>query len=301
MKSFACPVCNNRINKSFLRVKNYSTYQCSKCSFVYIYPRPSEVSLKKYYSNFDYKNISFVETRIKEDSQISLGFINPYKGSRNTLLDLGCGRGYFLMEAVSKGWKVKGVDFSSKEVDYATKRLRLDVVKSDILKYKDSNKYELITLSQVIEHVRNPNELIRKAKSLLTEKGLLYIATPNINSASAMVHGVNFEHLIPPEHLNYFNNQSLRYLLEVNGFRLLRWGTWGYPENISGIVKQLLRRNVERAPRVVNQSKANGSRESINMKDIKKFIFDEVFCALTYKSLNIFNLGINLHILAQKI
>lgn len=301
MKSFACPVCDNRINKSFLRVKNYSTYQCSKCSFVYIYPRPSEASLKKYYSNFDYKNISFVETRIKEDSQISLGFINPYKGPRNTLLDLGCGRGYFLMEAVSKGWKVKGVDFSSKEVDYATKRLHLDVVKSDILKYKDTNKYELITLSQVIEHVRNPNELIRKAKSLLAEKGLLYIATPNINSASAMVHGVNFEHLIPPEHLNYFNNQSLRYLLEVNGFRLLRWGTWGYPENISGIIKQLLRRNAEKAPMVVNQNKVIDKRESINMKDIKRFMFDEVFCTLTYKSLNIFNLGINLHILAQKI
>lgn len=301
MKAFVCPVCVSQVNNPFLLVKGFSTYKCSKCSFVYIYPRPSQMSLKKYYSNFDYKNISFVEKRIKEDSRISLGFINPYKGSRNTLLDLGCGRGYFLLEAKSKGWKVKGVDVSSKEVEYATKRLHLNVVRSDIIKYKDINKYDLITLSQVIEHIRNPNELIKKTKSLLAKNGLLYIATPNINSASAMIHGINFEHFIPPEHLNYFNNQSLKYLLEANGFRILRSETWGYPENISGIVKRLLKRNVKNSPKVDNLNKVNEDQVFISMKNVKKFVFDKVFCTLTYKSLDIFNLGINLHILAQKI
>jgi|GEM_PF-840922 2-polyprenyl-3-methyl-5-hydroxy-6-metoxy-1,4-benzoquinol methylase/rubredoxin len=301
MKSFVCPVCDNRKHKFFLSIKEYSSYQCTKCSFIYIFPRPSETSLRSYYSRFDYKNIPFVEKRIKEDSQISLDFINHYRGSRNSLLDLGCGRGYFLLEAASKGWKVKGVDFSSKEVAYATKKLNLDVVKSDILKYQDKNKYELIVLSQVIEHVRHPSELIKKTSSLLTENGLLYIATPNINSASAKIHGKNFEHLIPPEHLNYFNSQSLTYLLNHNGFRVIKWGTWGYPENVSGIIKKLLRRGVENNAKTTDQGKGGQPQIFQGTRDIKIFMFDKVFCTFIYKSLDLFNLGINLHVLAQKI
>lgn len=292
-----CPICNLSKTKFIFSKVDYKFYKCLRCEFVFVYPRPSFSTLKAYYSKFDYNNEIFAEKRIRDDSKISLKFIMQNISGPIDLLDLGCGRGYFMDEARKMGIYVKGVDYSNLVVKYAKETLGLQVIKSDISIYNDNKLYNLIVLNQVIEHISSLKILLYKAKSLLVNGGYLYIATPNISSASSIVFKENFEHIIPPEHINYFNNKSLSNLLNKFGFKIVRCGTWGYPENMAGIVKELLytggrveRNNCSSRPVDSEPSKFN----------LKSFLFDNLFCNSTYRLLNYFNLGINLHLIAQK-
>ncbi len=305
MKQAGCYICKNNNYRLITNKSKYSIVRCQNCSFVFTTPIPHRDETAKYYSKFDYKDSLSAEKVIRSDAKRSLRKINNYVTEKGELLDVGCGRGYLLDEARKLGWKTHGVDASKLVTDYAKNTLHLNVFCSDIFLFRPTQVFDLITLNQVIEHFVNPEELINQCGKHLIKGGLLYIATPNVESVSARVLKDNFDHYIPPEHLSYFSQHTLQRLLEKQGFKVLFAGSWSYPSDFGGIIKSLLGRKAQRGKNDNLHDKgcytAKKSSDFSNIKQIKSFLFDRVFCHLFYKVLNFDSWGINLEILAVKL
>lgn len=140
----------------------------------------------------------------------------PTQGQR--LLDIGCGNGSFLINAREAGWQVTGVEPDPKAADAARQRgVNVTVGTIDLLA-GESNCFDAITLSHVIEHVYEPKQLLQDIYRLLKSGGVFYIETPNIASHWAKLFGKNWRGIETPRHLVLFTPNSLKNLLLSSGF-----------------------------------------------------------------------------------
>lgn len=144
----------------------------------------------------------------------------PADGGR--LLDVGFGNGGFLKLATEMGWNAEGVDFDPKAVAVASARgLNVRCVTAGQLQ-DEYDKYDVITLSHVIEHVHDPIGLLRSLYRLLKQGGTLWLETPNLDSLGASRYGRSWRGLEPPRHLVLFNAGSLIKVLKGAGFLEVR-------------------------------------------------------------------------------
>lgn len=144
----------------------------------------------------------------------------PPAGS-GALLDVGCGNGRFLMLAQEIGWNAEGIDLDSKAVETARQR-GLAVCQGGIeILSEEQEKYDVITLSHVIEHVPDPLNLLRSIYRLLKPGGSLWLETPNLASLGHQRFRENWRDLDPPRHLVLFTSDSLHQALGKVGFEII--------------------------------------------------------------------------------
>lgn len=141
---------------------------------------------------------------------------------KNRLLDVGCGNGDFMARAKTAGWEVTGVDFDPKAV--ATSRSRgLNTLQGDLASQGfPPESFDVVTLSNVIEHVHDPHGLIREISKILRPRGRLWVATPNTASLVHRHFRKSWLDLEPPEHLILFHRGSLKRLLQEEGFAVIK-------------------------------------------------------------------------------
>jgi 2-polyprenyl-3-methyl-5-hydroxy-6-metoxy-1,4-benzoquinol methylase len=142
----------------------------------------------------------------------------PKPNRGQSLLDIGCGNGDFLIKAKEMGWEASGLEPDSAAVEVALER-GLDVCIGTIEALDEfSSCYDAITLSHVIEHVYQPRKLLQALHRLLKNEGIVYIDTPNIQSYGAKLFGRSWRGVETPRHLTLFNPKSLKELLISCGF-----------------------------------------------------------------------------------
>lgn len=142
--------------------------------------------------------------------------------STGTLLDVGCGHGATLADMHRLGWEVQGVDPDAQAVEAARGRgfqVALGTVYSADL---PSGHFDAITMSQVIEHVHRPIEMLRRCRELLAPGGVLVAMTPNADSRGHRVFGRAWRGLEPPRHLQVFSRQALESAARQAGFETVR-------------------------------------------------------------------------------
>lgn len=300
MKLPKCKICNNVELTYFIEKDKYVLKKCTNCTFVFVVNPPSKKYLNKFYEDKDYEDPIVAEKRIRIESQHSLKIINTFCTNQNNLLDIGCGRGYFLDEAKQMMWNVSGIDYSNKAIKFARLKLKLDVNKSDIFSYVSSKKYSIVSLNQVIEHTTDANKLLKKISSLMASNGILYIATPNINSLSAQIQKNNFDYLIPPEHLSYYNLMSLKYLLHNNGYEIVYNGTWSYSAELAGIIKTIFKNDQPIVREKIQSNNRKLEKNVTKVLPIKEFLFDKLFCSFFHPLLDLIKSGSIIEIVAIK-
>ncbi len=134
------------------------------------------------------------------------------------LLDVGFGNGAFIEMALAAGWDCAGVDMDPVVVSNA-KAKGLNVRMGGIDAYAgNSELFDVITISHVIEHLYDPVGALRLAHKLLKPGGRLWLDTPNIESLGHARYGGNWRGLEPPRHLVIFGPQSIRLAMEQAGF-----------------------------------------------------------------------------------
>lgn len=158
----------------------------------------------------------------------------PSKDNFSTLLDVGCGRGDFLIRAQYCGYNATGIDFDPETVNIAVSR-GLSAVVSEVKDLPETSKYDAITLSHVLEHVYDPRQLLIDIFVRLKPGGYLYVATPNFNSAGRLAFGNDWRGLDAPRHLYLFNTVALKKLLQEIGYVLVDQ-VYDLPQSI-GIIK----------------------------------------------------------------
>jgi 2-polyprenyl-3-methyl-5-hydroxy-6-metoxy-1,4-benzoquinol methylase len=126
-----------------------------------------------------------------------------------SVLDVGAGYGFFLAMARRAGARrVVGVELSEAARGYAIKELNLDMCR-DFESVNMADKFDVITLFEVIEHVPEPYELLLEITKYLNNGGSLVIGTDNFDSDVVRTLGANFPKWIPHEHVSLFTAKSL--------------------------------------------------------------------------------------------
>jgi SAM-dependent methyltransferase len=142
----------------------------------------------------------------------------PSNGGR--LLDIGCGQGTFLSEMSRAGWRVLGIEPDSSAAAVARAN-SVPVVDEPLERAQlTPGSFDAVTMNHVIEHLHDPNEALRIAHRLLKPGGLLWIATPNLDSRGHALFGRDWIGLEPPRHLVVFTRTSLARAVAGAGFEV---------------------------------------------------------------------------------
>lgn len=131
----------------------------------------------------------------------------PKKGS---VLDVGCGNGEFIARLKSCGWDACGIDIDANAVAKARSAGVEAQVGGLELFAGQSERFDSITMHHVIEHFHDPVAALRDCYRLLKPGGVLWMATPNIDSYGHAHFGKFWRGLEAPRHLVLFNESSLR-------------------------------------------------------------------------------------------
>jgi 2-polyprenyl-3-methyl-5-hydroxy-6-metoxy-1,4-benzoquinol methylase len=144
---------------------------------------------------------------------------------RGRLLDVGSGSGALLDRMRALGWEVEGVDVDASAVENA-RRKGLNVHLGDLegCKFPDGS-FDVVTLSHVIEHVEDPQRLLRECHRILKPSGRLVLVTPNAQSWGHRVFRDRWRGLEVPRHLFVFTVSTLRYFAESANFRTVNAST----------------------------------------------------------------------------
>lgn len=145
----------------------------------------------------------------------------PQPGAR--LVDIGCGSGAFVKRAGSLGYAAEGLEFDDNAVraaEAAGLNVRQGLLPDTGL---DSETYDVVTLSQVIEHLHDPLAALREIGRILKPGGWFWVATPNMSATGHARYGQHWRGLEPPRHLVLFSPEALSLALEKTGFTDIRF------------------------------------------------------------------------------
>ena len=146
-----------------------------------------------------------------------LRLIDRYAGNTKSILDIGAGTGDLLAAAQQKGYRIGGVEPNLQAREQALKKgINL---KSDT---NDLGKFQIISLWHVLEHLRNPEEQIKKIKDSLEDNGTVFIAVPNFNSFDAKYYQEFWAGYDVPRHVWHFSRSAIQKLFEDHQMRLIR-------------------------------------------------------------------------------
>ena len=232
-----CPGCGGHQSRTEFEEPPFVLVKCSDCSTVFLANPPSEDQLyDEYYSSVEPQPDEYRASSPNELLQ-ELFAINTQRVKRITqlkpsgrLLDVGCGRGYFLKSAEAEGYDAFGVDVSEKAVTYAREQfgLHADVRSMDDL-IAAGEEYDVITLWHVLEHFADPLGALEAIRTLLKPGGLCVIEVPNLHSLKFMISSTKWEggnH--PLYHRTFFTASTLRNVLQKSGFSPVHRMRWSY-------------------------------------------------------------------------
>jgi 2-polyprenyl-3-methyl-5-hydroxy-6-metoxy-1,4-benzoquinol methylase len=232
-----CPVCNSIDIINLFSVRDYTVTgesfiiaECKSCTFRFTQDVPGVVSISPYYKSEEYishTNTSkglinnLYQTVRKRTLKQKRKLIEKITGSiKGNLLDVGSGIGAFANEMIRAGWQVTGL-----EPDSAARTVGKDLYNIDLADIKQfyqlqDGAFEAITLWHVLEHVHDLQGYVSKLKSLLKEKGKLFIAVPNYTSKDAAFYQEHWAAYDVPRHLYHFSPHSMQVLMKKHGLKI---------------------------------------------------------------------------------
>ncbi|WP_448519840.1 class I SAM-dependent methyltransferase [Rhodoflexus sp.] len=221
----SCLVCRSPHLKRLERyyAKDYLV-QCRNCGFVFAQKIPSPQELEAYYEGYG-RNDYLSPLTVRRYEELLQSW-EPYRQT-NRLLDVGCGVGYFLETAKTKGWEVHGTEYTDRAVEIcAAKGIAMQKGALNPELYAPES-FDILTSFEVIEHINQPRDEMAKFYQLLRKGGLVYITTPNFNSTLRYYLKEHYNVIAYPEHLSYYTPATLERLMQSIGFRKVRVWTTG--------------------------------------------------------------------------
>jgi len=214
-------------NKKFNLVYN------EKFDMLETFPQPCAEDFPSFYKSEDY--ISHTDSKkslIDKLYQIVKGYtlnkkltlIDSFKTEQNDLLDVGCGTADFLLKCKNNGWNAVGVEPNENAKNLAEAKLAkrtISKIYTDIIEI-NTEKFDVITLWHVLEHVPNLEDYILKLKLLLKPNGVLIIAVPNFKSYDANYYKQFWAAFDVPRHLWHFSKKSIQLLFLKERMKIVK-------------------------------------------------------------------------------
>ena len=254
--------------KDYLHGKpgQFPVVQCSTCSLAFIHPQPSIGDIAGFYPEHYYAytvkteqdvsiwkktELNFRNRKKAEIASIHYNYPRQYPKSMfynilsmvsrqiddlpdyvpdGLLLDVGCGKGTYLLEMKDMGWNTIGVEFSESGAQ-AARDASLEVFQGSL---KDAgfadNSIDFARMADVLEHLPNPVDSMKELHRILKPGGQTRISVPNLKSATFTIFGKYWFPLEIPRHLFFYSPASLRLLSEKSGFEVVSLKAWAHKE-----------------------------------------------------------------------
>jgi 2-polyprenyl-3-methyl-5-hydroxy-6-metoxy-1,4-benzoquinol methylase len=227
-----CSNCGSQQVKVKFKISDeQQIFSCSSCKVEFLFPQLNDSELKKLYSENYYRAWGIVGEKENESTkqmkisifQLRLSLIQKYI-NKGKILDVGCATGYFLEAAKKMGFEPFGVELSEYSSGIAQNKFGDNNVFTGTLeecKFLDKF-FDVISMSDLIEHVRNPKQTLSKAVSLLKDAGIIMIMTPDTKAFSNKLMGKKWTHY-KLEHFFYFNRNALSYIAGKCGLEIAHY------------------------------------------------------------------------------
>lgn len=241
-----CLVCESAAARLLYRLPHISVVRCDACDQIYLHPLPTEADIQTLfsglYANGDggmpelqgYYGFCFDDRPDNPLVQLYESWLDALERHRppGRLLDVGCGTGLFLVVARRRGWRPVGVDDCAEAARHAIETFGCDVRIGDVESLELDERFDAITMWDVLEHSRRPVNLLRTLRGALAPGGVLGVACPNqrnlMDVVARALYRVSGGHITSPlekfyfhQHFLYFTPDTLRQGLRRAGFEAL--------------------------------------------------------------------------------
>ncbi len=243
----ACQLCRNDKRAILYRLKGFNIVRCDSCGLVFRDVLLDSAHSKDLYSEAyfttEQANYFFNNPKEKEDLfRRRLETVQSFASKKGRLLDIGCAIGTFLNIARNDGWQVQGVEISEFAAGYARNEYKLDVIcgEFDKAKFAGKEKFDAITMWDVVDHSEDPIAFLSNAVSLLNPGGYMFVQTTMEDSLLYEVcryaYDLSFGLINGPaskghpiHHSTFFSRCTLRNALEACGLEIRGMELSDYP------------------------------------------------------------------------
>ena len=239
MQKKVCPICESDKNSKLVYDKklpedlenpnfagrkdpdgyHYQMLRCENCTLLYASEIYDEEYSNQLYneSSFDYS--SELEGLTKSYSETLKDGIKFLENSKENFLEIGCGNGFMLQEALRLGFKnVKGIEPSKDAISFADNEIK-NFIQHGIFDENqiENEKYDLVFIAMIIEHVVDSNKFLESIYKVLKPGGIVICVCHNERHFLAKI--LKEKHpIINDEHVAVFNEKALNLIFKKNKF-----------------------------------------------------------------------------------
>jgi len=161
---------------------------CRDCGFIYQTPRFTLDELKPIYVDEYRKGVLAADgvpqehylafARTKSRAEYDWIAARLPGGAGRRVLEVGCATGQLLRDFKDAGWSVLGIEPTTVFAEYGSRVHGIEIRPTLFEEAELPGRFDLVILSQVLEHVEDPDAVLMRAASLLGPGGRLYISVP---------------------------------------------------------------------------------------------------------------------------
>lgn len=203
---------------------HYRMVRCNNCGLVRSDPIVPPDILSQLYSKSTFEYDEEVDN-LKLCYGRYLNSLSQYDIKKDALLEIGCGNGFFLDEAVKQGYNnVRGVEPSLDAVERANPQIRPLIV-CNIMQAGLFNReqFDVICMFQVLDHIPDPKKLLDECFRVVKHRGLIFCISHNVEAISARILGARSP-IVDIEHTYLYSPKTLSRLFSEAGFNILSIG-----------------------------------------------------------------------------
>jgi len=220
----SCPICGS---KNIVKAQNELS-RCKECSLQFLanFKSPeyyNQIYNKNYFNGDVYKNYLEEELYRRQLFSEKIKLIRKHIPGEGSVLDIGCGMGFFLMEMQNKGYHVDGLEISEYAAQIASEKVNTSIITGDLTNTSfKSTQFNIVTFWDVLEHIYDPVESLKRVSRIIKNDGVLVVETLNISSLTVKILKEKWPLYYPPYHIYYYNQSSMIRLLHRAGFQIVK-------------------------------------------------------------------------------
>jgi SAM-dependent methyltransferase len=224
-----CPLCNSDSKRVF-EVKNYWIRDCDSCSHRFTEILAGADHVEKTYDDSYFNGGGAGYSDYLQEAEILRRRGNWYGRllskytPKGKVLDVGSAAGFILKGMTETGWQGVGIEPNESMADYGRQNLNLEIYKTSVEQYATTEKFDLVTMIQVMAHFVEPKKVFSSVSRTLKDNGYLLIETWNRKSLSEKIFGIKWHEYSPPSVLQFFSDDGIEKLAREHGFERVATG-----------------------------------------------------------------------------
>ncbi len=218
-----CIICGNKTTHVLTQIKGVTILECASCELGITVPPSKQIN--KTDLPYDFAEYRKQEKRYFDRVEAIVTHLSKHKSSGHTL-DIGGGFGLLSSILIDKGYTVDTIE-PYLTPEYLKNNEKANIIRLDLDTYLEHSKstYDLIIMLDVLEHLTDPVEILKKLKKKLSKEGIIVLQMPNYKSVMANICR-DWSWWMIDDHLFHFSPKSLQLIAKKTDLELVELHTY---------------------------------------------------------------------------